>query len=220
MTGITAPSRLRIALLSDATFSRGEGTAGQVDVEIEHDALGLPFIGGRTVRGLLRDSWLSMQACFPDLAGAAARVLGRSKSVDQSCRLRVGDALLPAPIRRAVRLAVERQDHPLGPETILAAFTEIRYQTAEDRARGAPETGTLRSSRVVLRGFTFEAALSWLDGYQPDPDDQRVLALCALATRHGGLARNRGRGHVECTVDGDPDRTRRLAAGASTRRGS
>jgi hypothetical protein len=220
MTQGTAASHLQIELLSDATFSRGEGTAGLVDVEVEHDVGGLPFIGGRTVRGLLRDSWLSMHACFPDLADAAARVLGRSKSLDEGCRLRVGDALLPAPIREAVRLGLERQEHPLGPETVLAAFSEIRYQTAEDRGRGAPERTTLRSTRVVLRGFTFEAALTWLDGYQPVPDDMQVLALCALATRHGGLARNRGRGHLRCTIDGDLGRTQSLAEGSSTRRAS
>jgi len=220
MTSSTARSRLHIELLSDATFSRGEGTAGLVDVEVEHDGLGLPFIGGRTVRGLLRDSWLSMQACFPDLADAGARVLGRSRSLDEGCRLRVGDALLPAPIQESVRGGLERQEHPLGPETILAAFTEIRYQTAEDRNRGAPERTTLRSTRVVLRSFTFEAALTWLDGYQPDSADLQVLALCALATRHGGLARNRGRGHLKCTIDGDLPRTRRLAGRPSTRRAS
>ena len=116
MTATTVPSRLHIELLSDATFNRGEGTAGLVDVEVEHDEFGLPLIGGRTVRGLLRDSWLSMQACFPNLADAAARVLGRSKRLDEGCRLRVGDALLSAPVREAVRVAVERQEHPLGPE--------------------------------------------------------------------------------------------------------
>jgi hypothetical protein len=220
MTPSTVPTRLHIELLSGATFSRGEGTAGMVDVEVEHDALGLPFIGGRTVRGLLRDSWLSMQACFPDLAGAAARILGRSKSLDEGCRLRVGDALLPAPILEAVHGGLERQEHPLGPETILAAFTEVRYQTAEDRSRGAPETTTLRSTRVVLHGFAFDAALSWLDGYRPDPDDLQVLALCALATRHGGLARNRGRGHLRCTIDGDLEATRSLAKGRSIRSAS
>lgn len=220
MTRGTTPSRLQVELLSDATFSRGEGTAGLVDVEVEHDVRGLPFISGRTVRGLLRDSWLSMHACFPDLADAAARVLGPSKSLDEGCRLRVGDALLPSPIREAAFRGIERQEHPLGPETILAAFSEIRYQTAEDRRRGAPERTTLRSTRVVLRGFAFEANLTWLDGYQPARDDLQVLALSALATRHGGLARNRGRGHLRCTIEGDLGHTRSLAEGPSTRRPS
>jgi hypothetical protein len=215
MNGVP-PSALRIELLSDTTFSRGEGTAGVVDTEVEHDELGLPFIGGRTVRGLLRDAWLSMHGHFPDLARAADRVLGRSQSLNESCRLRIGDALLDPTLRAAVRAAAERTGTAaLSPETVLVAFTSIRYQTAEDRETGAPEKTTLRSSRVVLRGFTFDAPLTWLDNDQPRHDDLRVLALCALTTRHGGLLRNRGRGYLRISLDGDLDVTRRLARGES-----
>jgi len=203
MTSRVQPSFLQIELLSDATFSRGEGTAGIVDTEVEHDEYGMPFIGGRTVRGLLRDSWLSMGRHFPSLAEAAERVLGRSQALDESCRLRIGDAVLPAAIQAKVRQAANREEHRLGARTILDGFTSIRRQTAEDRETGAPESTTLRSSRVVLRGFLFESPLSWLDGYQPSPADLRLLAMCALATRHGGLLRNRGRGHLRMTLDGN-----------------
>ncbi len=209
------PSALHVELLSDATFSRGEGTPGIVDTDVEHDDFGLPFIGGKTIRGLLRDSWLTMSDRFPALSAAAERVLGRSRSLDdQACRLRIGDARLPEPIRRTVRAAVERREKPLPRDTILAAFTGVRCQTAEDRDTGAPATTTLRSSRVVLRGFVFQSRLAWLDRYPPGLDDLRVLALCALATRQGGLLRNRGRGHLRLTLDGDLDSTQRYARGA------
>lgn len=215
MTSGLRPSFLRIELLSDCTFSRGEGTAGVVDMEIEHDDMGMPFIGDRTVRGLLRDSWLSMCGHFPGLKQAAERVLGRSQALDESCRLRIGDAVLPPLIGAAVRAAAKRSEHPLRPGTILDGFTAIRYQTAEDRESGAPDVTTLRSSRVVLRGFVFESTLFWLAGYQPTADDVRLLALCALATRHGGLLRNRGRGHIRVTLDGDIEATRNYAKGAA-----
>jgi len=211
MTRDRAASFLCIELLSDATFGRGEGTAGAVDTEAEHDETGLPLIGGKTVRGLLRDAWLSMHACFPDLGAAAERVLGRSKSLDERCRLRIGDALLPSPLRDTARVAVERAEWPLSPRAVLDGFSDIRYQTAEDRRTGAPMITTLRSSRVILRDFSFESRLGWMDGYRPVPDDLQVLALCALATRHGGLLRNRGRGHLRVTIDGDLDRTGQLA---------
>lgn len=206
-------SSLHIELLSDTTFSRGEGTAGAVDTEVEHDQFGIPFVGGKTIRGLLRDSWFSMHSHFPDLAKTAERVIGRSQALDESCKLRIGDALLPAPIREAVRNAVERGEYPLSSAAALCGFTSIRYQTAEDRATEAPETTTLRSSRVVLRGFQLNAPLSWLDGYSPNEQDLRLLALCALATRHGGLLRNRGRGHICIALDGDIARTRQYAEG-------
>lgn len=215
MTSGPAPSFLQIELLSDATFSRGEGTAGVVDTEVECDEFGMPFIGGKTVRGLLRDSWLSMSQHFPGLVDAAEHVLGRSQAVDESCRLRIGDAMVPLAIRAAVRGAAKREEHPLSSGAILDAFTSIRCQTAEDRGTGAPDITTLRSSRVVLRGFVFQASLSWLDDYRPTTADVRLLALCALAARHGGLLRNRGRGHIRMTLDGSVEATRKYAEGTA-----
>ena len=211
MTSGPPPSLLQIELLSDSTFSRGEGAAGVVDTEVERDELGMPFIGGKTVRGLLRDSWLSMSQHFPGLVDAAEHVLGRSQAVDESCRLRFGVAMVPSAIGDAVRGAAKREEHPLSSGAILDGFTSIRYQTAEDRETGAPDITTLRSSRVVLRGFVFQASLSWLDGYRPTTADVRLLALCALATRHGGLLRNRGRGHIRMTLDGSLEATLKYA---------
>jgi hypothetical protein len=218
------PLALHLELLSDTTFSRGEGTAGVVDTEVEHDEFGMPFVGGRTVRGLLRDSWLSMGEYFPKLASAAARVLGRSQAVDESCCLRIGDAGLPLAVREIIRAAVDvksdtkgnaKRDKALSPEQILAGFTSIRHQTAEDRSTGAPVGSTLRSSRVVLRGVVLESRLTWLDDAEPSHADLQVLALAALATRHGGLLRNRGRGHLCITLDGSLEQTRRYAKGKS-----
>ncbi len=205
---MTPPSTLQIKLLSDTTFGRGEGTAGAVDIEVEHDDAGIPFIGGKTIRGLLRDTWLSMGSLFPELVPAAKRVLGCSQTMDEVGRLRIGDALAPEKVRDAIGAAVQRKEKPLPPDTILEAFTAIRYQTAENRRTGAPARTTLRSSRVVLRGFVFTAPLIWLDAYEPNADDRRCLALCVLATRHAGLLRNRGRGFVEMSLNGNVAATR------------
>jgi hypothetical protein len=205
--------RIVIELLSDTTFGRGEGTAGAVDVEVEHDACGLPMLGGKALRGLLRDSWLSMQECFPELRVAGRRVLGPHGDLEETAILRIGDATIEESARAFFISATERQHHSLAPETLLAALTETRSQTSEERATGAPARTALRSTRVALRGLRLVAPLSWLEA--PNPGDFRCLALAALATRHGGLARNRGRGHLRITIDGDIERTRALARGAS-----
>lgn len=205
------PNRLVIDLLSDTTFGRGEGTAGAVDVEVEHDAFGLPLLGGKALRGLLRDSWLSMQEHFPDLQAAGRRVLGPHGDLEETAILRIGDAVMEEQARGFFVAAVEREHRPLAPEMILAALTEIRSQTSEERTTGAPARTTLRSTRVVVRGLRLEAPLSWLS--TPGAEDTRCLALAALATRHAGLARNRGRGHLRITLDGDTDWTRALARG-------
>ncbi len=207
---MTAPSRLQVELLSDTTFGRGEGTAGEVDVEADHDALGLPLIRGRLLHGLLRDAWLTMGRHFADLEGPARQVLGVEGDPAEAALLRVGDAVLPAEVRAWVRHAVGRRDHPLTPDQVLRTLTAVRRQAARDRLGGASGEG-VRSSRVVLRGLRLAAPLDWLA--PPEPGHVQVLALCALAVRHGGLARSRGRGHLQVTLDGDAEATRRLAAG-------
>jgi len=204
-------SSLSIELLSDATFGRGEGTAGEVDVEVEHDDLGLPFVGGKTVHGLLRDAWLTMAGTFPALGVAATRVLGRSQELAETSIVRVGDAVVDDATRAWIRAAATRrpEDQRLSPRDVLRAFTEVRRQTAQDRATGAPAATTLRAARVVVRGVALHAPLTWLS--PPDEGALRCLALAALGVRHAGLSRNRGRGHVRVLLDQDAALTMKLA---------
>jgi len=209
------PQSIVIELLSGTTFSSGEGTPGVVDIEVERDAHGLPMLGGKALRGLLRDSWLSMQDHFPDLWMAGHRVLGPHADLKETAILRLGDALVEEPARTSFIAAMDgaRRPHPLTPEMLLAGLTGIRWQTAEERTTGAPARATLRSTRVVVHGLKLVAPLSWL--VQPEPQDCECLALAVLASRHAGLARNRGRGHLRMTIDGDIEQTRMLARGAS-----
>lgn len=200
---------LQLELLSDATFSCGGGTAGVVDVEVEHDELRLPFVGGKTIRGLLRDSWLSMQGCFPELSEAAERVFGPEADFSERSILRIGDAVVDSETRKWIEHAETRESHPIPPEAVLRSFTDIRYQTSEDRNTGAPAETTLRSTRVVIRGLKLKAPLLWLA--EPGDDEIRCLALALLDAKHAGLARNRGRGHIRMTLDGDIEATRRVA---------
>ncbi|MGH8899548.1 MAG: RAMP superfamily CRISPR-associated protein [Egibacteraceae bacterium] len=204
---MTAPRTITVDLLSDAAFARGEPTAGEVDVEVEHDKFGLPFLGGKTLHGLLRDTWLSMAHCFGDgLNGAAVRVLGAGGDLAETAILRVGDATVPDDVSAWVAQAVTRRVDPIRPADVLGALTDVRYQTAENRETGAPARATLRATRVVLRDLRLHAPLRWLE--EPTGQDLRCLALCALGTRHAGLSRNRGLGHVQLMLDGDVEATR------------
>jgi hypothetical protein len=199
---MTSPGNLTVELLSDATFSSGGGTPGVVDLDVTRTREGLPFVPGKTLHGLLREAWLGMRSVFGDLSEAAAALLGEEGDRDERSILRVGNAHLDERTRAWVRHAVGREHHPLHPEDVLGTLTDVRAQTSRRRETGgAPEQGTLRASRVVLRGTRFHAPLTFLR--EPTPEELRCLALCALATRHGGLARNRGRGVLRCLLDGD-----------------
>lgn len=211
------PKTLTLELLSDTTLSRGEGTPGIVDVEVEHDEWGIPFVGGKTLRGLLRDTWLSMQHHFPELNEAAFRVFGPPEDFEEKSILRISDATIEESARRYFIAAVDRgkkereKERGIDAGTVLEALTDIREQTAEDRRSGAPARKTLRSVRVAVRGLRLAANLNWTS--PPTSEDRQCLALAVLGTRHAGLGRNRGRGYLCLTLDGDRDKTLHWARG-------
>jgi len=193
---------IRMKLKSDATFGRGDGVAGLVDEEVEHDAAtGLPFLRGRTLKGLLAEECanilfaLSRQKspAYPQLASAAKFLFGQPGStLDDDAMVHVGSAMLPEELRKAIEADVKRGE--LTSADVLESVTAIRRQTAIDEETGAPEEGSLRSMRVVLRDTPFIAQLS----FDKDPDDtaKALLAACVLSLRRAGTGRNRGRGRL------------------------
>ncbi len=201
---------LRLTLVSDATFGRGEGLAGVVDLEVEHDANGLPFVRGRVLKGLLVEECanilfalrLQKAPCLPAYEEAAGFLFGSPGSTDeQQGRLHVGPALLPEHLRRAVAVGVAAgTDAPtserLAPAEVLDSLTAIRRQTAVDEDTGAPNAGSLRALRVFLRGTVLHARLHFSRPPAQAAKGLPLLAACVLALQRGGTGRNRGRGRL------------------------
>lgn len=198
---------LRFELRSAATFGRGDGVAGLVDREVEHDADGFPYVRGRTLRGLLHEECANILFALKDRADAAAwrslavEIFGQPGSrPGEQGQLRVGDACLPAALRESAHRAMVVSPN-VTPTDVLESLTGIRRQTAMT-VHGAPETGSLRSMRIVLRGVTFEAPLAFPK--QAEEKDLALLTACILAVRRAGTGRNRGRGRLLASLyDGD-----------------
>lgn len=194
--------KLQFQLYSAATFGRGDGVAGLVDQEVEYDASGLPFLRGRALKGLLAEECanilfaLEVQGRSAGWDTVAQRLFGSPGSTDAEIGLlRVGDGRLPEPLLTAVKAAVAQKD--LRAEEVLASLTAIRRQTSMNE-EGAPEKGSLRSTRVILPGTVFEAALEF--GEPPDERTLGLLAACVLAWRRAGTGRNRGRGRLQANL--------------------
>lgn len=198
---------LRFELLSAATFGRGDGLPGIVDREVEHDALGLPFLRGRTLRGLLAEEMKSLlHALEPARAeqweAARQRLLGAEGCLtEETGIMRVGDARLPEPVRDLITVTLaETRDGRLTPAAMLEALTAVRRQTAMTQW-GAPDPASLRAMRVVLRGLTFESRLTF--DQQLGQLDKSLLAATVLAWRRAGTGRNRGRGRLRAWLEDD-----------------
>lgn len=102
--------RLTFTLLSDATFGRGEGIAGLIDREVEHDRYGLPYLRGRTLKGLITEEadniLYALREAKADLnpwVTARRLLFGQAGSTTADRGLiRFGPAELPEAVRDAV----------------------------------------------------------------------------------------------------------------------
>jgi CRISPR/Cas system CSM-associated protein Csm3 (group 7 of RAMP superfamily) len=204
-------------ILSEATFGRGEGLAGVVHQEVDHDADGLPLLRGRALKGLLNEECANILYAL-GLQGrdtgrwqqAAQRLFGAPGSGrEDDARLRIGPARLPAPLRKAVHAQLGAKGATLTPADVLDSLTAVRHQTAIDRGSGVAEEHTLRAMRVILRQTPFEARLVFVDRARSAAlealDDLALLAACTLAFRRAGTGRNRGRGRLRATLHRDQD---------------
>lgn len=208
---------LKIKLLSDTTFGRGDGVAGLVDQEVEHDSYGFPYLRGRTLKGLLseecdnlivllpapeRQYWIDIRKALFGEPGSTNGVMGQ---------MHIGDACLPENLRTAVAQQ-QRQNEFKFPsrEDVLASLTTIRRQTAIDPKDGTPVDRSLRSARVVIRELCFSSLLLFDTELSEDSEEfQDMLALLevgTLALRRIGSGRNRGRGHVQSSLHGSNDK--------------
>jgi hypothetical protein len=203
---------LKMLLLSDTTFGRGDGVAGLIDQEVEHDINGFPYLRGRTLKGLLSeecDNLISVLSEPPPFRWikAAEHLFGiPGSTLGTISKMHVGEACLPPDLRREVGLQLDQerdreqrgQERRLTESDVLASLTTIRRQTSIDPEDGAPVEHSLRSSRAILRDFCFTAQLLFEE--KPTADMVALLAVSTLALRRVGSVRNRGRGHVRCTL--------------------
>lgn len=209
-----------ITLLSDTTFGRGDGVAGLVDQEVEHDRYGFPYLRGRTLKGLLSEECDNLVAVLPDdsqrqdwqkISNELFGVPG--STLDIQGKIHLGDACLPNDLRTEVAAQIDSEEKKkqrnnykpnLTPTDILESLTTIRRQTAINTETGISADHSLRSARVILRELIFESNIlfeSELD--ENSEDDQDMLALLTLGTlalRRIGSGRNRGKGHVKCSL--------------------
>ena len=200
---------IRIKLLSDTTFGRGDGVSGLVDQEIEHDPLtGLPIVRGRTLKGLLVEACadlfyaLGHSGAMPSHLTRAAHFLFGTPGSDlnSAAKVHVGTARLPDLLRKAVQADVDARR--LTTADVLDALTEVRRQTSVDETTDMPAKGSLRSIRVLLRGTELIAPVTFPPASKSRTDlhARQLLAACVASVQRGGLSRNRGKGRLELSL--------------------
>jgi CRISPR/Cas system CSM-associated protein Csm3 (group 7 of RAMP superfamily) len=205
---------IELTLLTETTFGRGDGVAGLVDEEVQHDPQGFPYLAGRTLKGLLQECCADIfytvgkignGAVHDAVADSALFLFGRPGALlaGGQAALHFGHATISPALREAVSVL------GLSAQTVLEAFTTLRRQTQID-ADGVAKEASLRTARVILRDTVFYAPLTF--ERQPSPHDLALLAACVAALRQVGSSRNRGSGWVQAKLlaDGQAISTQQL----------
>ncbi|MBK8640366.1 MAG: hypothetical protein IPN92_19535 [Chromatiaceae bacterium] len=198
---------LQLTLLSDAAFATGEGVAGLLDSELQHDALGLPYLRGRSLKGLLAEECANLRHSIQQhgntsaqdwLERTAVQVFGNpGQGAAGQGGLAMDDARVPDDLRAAVRFEVTAGRW--SPAAVLESLSAIRRQTAIN-AQGAPLHGSLRATRVLLRETCLEARLALAGPPEHATDAWALVAACAMTLRRAGSSRNRGLGRVRARL--------------------
>lgn len=195
---------LTFTLKSDSAFGRGDGVAGYLNQEVQHDAYGCPYLGGKALKGILVNECADILTALPESdrlpwKETANHLFGHpSSTLDSQPLLHIGDASLPADIRKAVKAEIETKSSTLTRELVIHSLTALRHQTAIDGDNGVAKENSLRTVRVILRETCFEAPLIITDHAEKEVMKRMLMLLAATAKafRRAGTTRNRGYGRI------------------------
>jgi CRISPR-associated protein Csx10 len=220
---------LQIELKSDLCASSGDNYGASIDNDVCFDSYGFPFIPGKRIKGLLRDSanelldfglinGATINEIFGESGGGSEGERKGEESKDsndgsegkskgerkvKNGRLQLhGNAAIK---NRAALLAeitsCENTAYRkyLHPQTVLEQYTYIRSQTALN-AVGVAKDHSLRFTRVVKKNDGEKNGVKFHCIFELDDCCEEEFLKCVKVCRNMGLARNRGLGEIKMDV--------------------
>lgn len=192
---------VRIKTESPLCLNSGKGDVN-VDTDIVHDELGLPYFPGKRLRGLLYESAVEVV----EMAELCRTPFIERKTVEELFHKRAdseAEMIVPNFYLEGYRdMAKEwkylqaKNSELIRPESVLQTYTSIRFQTALNADGTAKET-SLRNIRVLDSGLVFVGKIQ-LNG--TESQHHQALALAVSNLRRAGMNRNRGFGRLTCTM--------------------
>ncbi len=196
---------VHIKALSPLHLGSGQADVN-VDAEVIHDDVGLPYFPAKRFKGLLYESALEV-AEMSELSGL--KLLDKAEIDALFQRGCTGEAQLIVPNLYLEDQAAMYESWAyledafpalFQPSDVLESYTSLRYQTKINRETGTAADTSLHNMRVVDAGLCFRGKIEIIDG------NRRAWEILVLALRNlseAGLKRTRGFGHIACTMERD-----------------
>ncbi len=147
--------QLLLELLSDTCISSGESIAGIIDVEVEFDEYGIPFIPAKRIKGILREAAEDINLiCDDKYSDYIDNIFGKpgGECIPGNMILENGRLKDYEEISDMVKRGQKSKEYGIlfNEEFIKDSFTYIRSQTAIDKY-GAAKENSLRNIRVLKK---------------------------------------------------------------------
>ena len=198
---------VRVEIISPVHFGSGKGDVN-IDAEVAHDVLGLPYFPAKRFKGLLYESALEVVEIMGDsplFSADEVRVLFRhgQKAMDtDSVQMVMSNLRLEDYGTLQEEWGYLQKTYPelLQPQDVLEQYTSLRYQTKIDPKTGIASDTSLHNMRVVDKGVVFIGRMDLKNGGEKE---RRILSLAIRNLERAGLKRNRGFGKIRCTLTQD-----------------
>lgn len=189
---------MKLIINTKSYLLAGSGEAqALVDTDAVFDKIGLPFIPGKRMKGLLRESALEIQESTgiynPLLLDSIFGSKGNSASGISFDNFYLKESQI---LSNEIKSINNELKTLLSPDKIKRHFSvEVQQNSMED---GVTKQTSLRNYRVVKKANSFEASING------DLSEQQkaMLYLAAINLKHIGTRRNRGFGLIDIKVEG------------------
>lgn len=192
--------KLTITLLSDLCAGSGEGNGVNVDITSSYDDYGLPYIGARRIKGVLRDhcEFLKNHQYSGVTSDRIDKLFG---TPDIEGLISIANAEIKG--AREIKACLDREDGKiLNSKMIQRAYSTQRYNIEVEES-GITKEKSLRLISAVPEGTVFESEVV-LDISDTNAERDELISLFENSVklmRGIGMSRNRGFGEVSCKLD-------------------
>jgi hypothetical protein len=187
MKNLDSQLLVQVSLRSWWHCSSGTLGTGDLDAAVLRDRDGLPYLPGKTLKGLFRDAAGLVWCVAPPAKGDSLESWFGEEGGSDPGALQFTNAGLSPEVLAGYRL--------LPPGTRGGLYDRLAQTALKD---GVARDNSLRNTEVVIP-VDLQAEVAWQAG-PPPKDLQTVLNHCAALIRRLGLHRHRGLGKCVVTV--------------------
>jgi len=184
--------KMEIKLNSDTLIGSGEGHGQIIDTDIVYDEIGIPYIPGKRIKGILLDSAEEINEMLGNII--EIKPIFGEVGITQG-NMKIGNFFIDnySEIKEWLKY-LKTKSSLVNKNNILKYFTNLRYATAIDHQTGIAKEHSLRTERVINKGNQFTGKIDLDENYKEQ------LALICQNIRRMGTKRNRGYGEVEVSL--------------------